>query len=714
MPGLNDLLDSEDESDDSSDDSSEEYSDEDDHLLHGVCGEAPINADSDPRTCLIGKYIVKEFLLAKGHEKRLYTAEITAYSQETRKFTVVYHEDNVAEDLTRAETLKLHNDFESWYAKVSRNGQKFTRYQALPVVVGAYNKDKIVRRAKAANPMDLTQDSDDDNSETAHVRRGIAISKMKVAELRKELRELNENQTGTKLELQQRLCKHFGCTLPAKGQKVQGKHAANWKPQELPVSPAPFKDEDFNIESLCEHLPGFEDGMMPAPWQCHQFFFTPEMWELGTAQANVYPKALAAQTARPPWVPKTCKWPPAWTNKAKIYDVRTYQHMTMVLHLLGLKHSSKNRYRPMFGTDELYKEDWLKRRCSRLDFEAFLRQLHFEDMMDPCGKRYSHSTNFRPNGVPKVGLLLERFRYQCVLFRPEINLSFDEATAKYGGRMTHLKHLQSKYKPYDGIRIYSLNGSKTAYTQNFRVDLRDGTGTATMLRGCVEPFYGKGYNIWGDNAFVSVDMLRHLREHDTNFAGTSRTTYGFPSALTEQVDNLEMGQWKWLMAEPGLLAAYWCDVGFVKLMSNFHTPSQGMVMRRVKGLAERAERDAPTVGVQYNDFMGGTDKKDFMRGLYTVYRRSKKWWKSLYYWVLDASMYNAFVLHRWCWSTIYPHKKYNISYAQFIRLVCEHFLLPMDQVRTPCTPRCAVRRTLVPMVSLDDNSPKGKGTFVFA
>ena len=71
MPGLNDLSDSEDESEDSS----EEYSGEDDNLLHG---EAPNNADSDPRTCLIGKYIAKEFLLAKGREKRLYTAEITA------------------------------------------------------------------------------------------------------------------------------------------------------------------------------------------------------------------------------------------------------------------------------------------------------------------------------------------------------------------------------------------------------------------------------------------------------------------------------------------------------------------------------------------------------------------------------------------------------------------------------------------------------------
>ena len=56
--------------------------------------------------------------------------------------------------------------------------------RCLCVVVGAYNKDKIVRRAKAVNPMDPTKDSDDDNSKTARdVRRDIVTSKMKVAEL---------------------------------------------------------------------------------------------------------------------------------------------------------------------------------------------------------------------------------------------------------------------------------------------------------------------------------------------------------------------------------------------------------------------------------------------------------------------------------------------------------------------------------------------------
>ena len=89
---------------------------------------------------------------------------------------------------------------------MSRKGQRFTRTQALPVVVGAYKKEKILRRAKAANPTDLTQDSDDENDSDGakmarEIERGIAISKMKVTQLRDELRQLNENQTGHKLDL---------------------------------------------------------------------------------------------------------------------------------------------------------------------------------------------------------------------------------------------------------------------------------------------------------------------------------------------------------------------------------------------------------------------------------------------------------------------------------------------------------------------------------
>ena len=59
-----------------------------------------------------------------------------------------------------------------------------------------------------------------------------------------------------------------------------------------------------------------------------------------------------------------------------------------------------------------------------------------------------------------------------------------------------------------------------------------------------------------------------------------------------------------------LLAAYWGDVDFVKLMSNFHESDGGLVYRRVSGKTDKDERDAPEVGVKYNDCMGDTDLSD--------------------------------------------------------------------------------------------------------
>ena len=128
------------------------------------------------------------------------------------------------------------------------------------------------------------------------------------------------------------------------------------------------------------------------------------------------------------------------------------------------------------------------------------------------------------------------------------------------------------------------------------------------------------------------------------------------------------------MSNEGFLAAFWADVGFVKLMSNFHTPESGQVLRRVMGKADKEERGAPTVGVDYNHFMGGTDLKDFVRGLYTTHRRGKKWWRCLYYWFLDTSMYNAFVLYRWFWCHLKDTNKCPMMYKGFIKEVTDHLL----------------------------------------
>lgn len=87
-------------------------------------------------------------------------------------------------------------------------------------------------------------------------------------------------------------------------------------------------------------------------------------------------------------------------------------------------------------------------------------QLHFEDSLAPFGD--DGGKNYRPDGSPtKVGMWMEMVRCRCMVYLPGNKMSFDEATARYGGRMSRLKHKQSRYKPYDGIRVYMLNDSET-------------------------------------------------------------------------------------------------------------------------------------------------------------------------------------------------------------------------------------------------------------
>ena len=95
------------------------------------------------------------------------------------------------------------------------------------------------------------------------------------------------------------------------------------------------------------------------------------------------------------------------------------------------------------------------------NFRSCLWQLHLEDSDNPFG-RGDGAFNYRPDGGPsKVAQWMYLVRQRCMSYLPYNNMSFDEGTARYTGRMTSYKHRQSRYKPYDGIRIYMLNESKT-------------------------------------------------------------------------------------------------------------------------------------------------------------------------------------------------------------------------------------------------------------
>ena len=110
-----------------------------------------------------------------------------------------------------------------------------------------------------------------------------------------------------------------------------------------------------------------------------------------------------------------------------------------------------------------------------------------------------------------------------------------------------------------------LHLSLAGYVANFRVDLRDGTPIAAMMRQVLDEFNVPGVCVYADNLFVSVDMLRWCKENAFNLCGTTRRGFGFPDELQFE-RRMRLGDFDWRMTADGLLAVAWKDVGDTKAM----------------------------------------------------------------------------------------------------------------------------------------------------
>ena len=65
----------------------------------------------------------------------------------------------------------------------------------------------------------------------------------------------------------------------------------------------------------------------------------------------------------------------------------------------------------------------------------------------------------------------------------------------------------------------------------------------------------------------------------------------------------------------------------------------------------RLDVPCPPLLPDYQQYMRGVDRGDQLVGFYNVGRRSRKWWKRCFSYLLECSLLNAYVLH----GLAYPH-----------------------------------------------------------
>ena len=102
-----------------------------------------------------------------------------------------------------------------------------------------------------------------------------------------------------------------------------------------------------------------------------------------------------------------------------------------------------------------------------------------------------------------------------------------------------------------------------------------------------------------------------------------------------------------------VIVVKWKDNQVVSIASTVHeiepVSSTGSYSRQER---KRIQVPIPRVFLEYNKSMGVTDQMDGNIAEYRIGVRGKKWWWSLFTWLIDVSINNAWILMKNCGSTI--------------------------------------------------------------
>jgi hypothetical protein len=110
-----------------------------------------------------------------------------------------------------------------------------------------------------------------------------------------------------------------------------------------------------------------------------------------------------------------------------------------------------------------------------------------------------------------------------------------------------------------------------------------------------------------------------------------------------------------------MLALEWKDKRTVVMLSTWHNNSTQKSRRKIKNNVEE-QFQKPIVICDYNKHMGGVDVSDQYISSYSFIRKSKKWWRKMFFWLLEVAVVNSFILYNLSAASNqkpkFSHKKY--------------------------------------------------------
>ena len=257
--------------------------------------------------------------------------------------------------------------------------------------------------------------------------------------------------------------------------------------------------------------------------------------------------------------------------------------------------------------------------------------------------------------LTKVRFLTEYIRRKCIkLWQPREHISIDERMVANKGRYSFRQYIKDKPTKW-GMKLWVLADSSNGYTCNFDVYLgkkdKSNFGLAyDVVLNLVKHLYNQGYKLFVDNFYSSVHLFKFLLEKGISACGTIICNRkGFPKCMKD-IKSFKKGvRGHMRYVREGVIGfLQWNDNKVVSLITTMHKQINSFKFcnRRVKAnnVFRKMLVRQPTVVSDYNIHMGGVDKSDQMIGKYKTLRRTSKFWKTLFYHMIDISKVNSKIM----------------------------------------------------------------------
>ena len=257
----------------------------------------------------------------------------------------------------------------------------------------------------------------------------------------------------------------------------------------------------------------------------------------------------------------------------------------------------------------------------------------------------------------KVRFLYDHIRQQCSkLWQPNKHISIDERLVRSKARFSYKQYIKNKPVRF-GFKVFALCDSVSKFLVNFKIytgrennQPEQGLAHKTVIE-LMESYFGQGYFLYTDNFYSSPALYTDLRDNYSCCAvGTCQTNRkDFPADLKDAKafdKKAKRSDMRFHRTASNVLCQQWKDKRTVTAISTRHCATDFIMVRRsVKegNVIREINTKKPRLVEDYNKYMGGVDVFDQYAASYRLLRKTKKFWKTLFYDLIEIAVINSFI-----------------------------------------------------------------------